>query len=182
MGKSKNRSFYGEKLKQAARLIMYKRGRMPGAKEWELKTALGTNYEQVLDQLNEILEDLGFEVKKIVDDESPAHSDDEDSRYVVVLRDKPSTGQAKMLGWRIDNLAGLAISISYIISKQGKASVDEIEDLLAQKFGKWKAMALLEIYTRSAYINEDESGLLSIGWRTKAEVDLKELMKLVAEI
>ncbi len=177
-----NRRLYSEKLKRAVKLLMYKRGRAPGAKEWELKARMGAEYEQVLEQLNEFLTDLGLEVKRIAKEKvSAASGDEEDARYIIVSKEKTTIDEARMLGWRIDNLAGLAITITYIISKQGKAPRKEIEDLLAHKFGKWKAMNLIEAYIRNAYIDGEELGFLSLGWRTKAEVDLRNLMKLVTE-
>ncbi len=179
---SLNRRFYGEKLERAVKLLMYRRGRMPGAKEWELKAHIGADYEKVIKQLNEILTDIGLEVKRIVtEDTSRTAGVEENARYIVVSKEKGTAEEAKMLGWRIDNLAGLAITVAYLISKQGKASRKEIEDLLSHKFGKWKAVNLIEAYIRNAYIVEGESELLSIGWRTKAEVDLKNLMKIMTK-
>ncbi|MEM2965276.1 MAG: hypothetical protein QXE22_07510, partial [Candidatus Bathyarchaeia archaeon] len=53
---------YPEKLKRAARLLLFKRGRKPGMKEWELKAELGKRYLDVLKDLNEILKELDLEV------------------------------------------------------------------------------------------------------------------------
>ena len=45
---NQGRSFYADKLKRAVHLLLFRRGRLPGAREWELKEKLGKNYEQVL--------------------------------------------------------------------------------------------------------------------------------------
>ncbi len=163
------RRFYGDRLKRAAHLLLFKRGRLPGAKSWELKSRVGEDYKEVLEQLNEILEAIDLEVKEVGEGEEGS------SRFFVVLKGTIKPVEAKMMGWRIDNLAGLAITIAYIISKQGKALRKEVEELLSEKLGRWKAMTLLDIYERSGYIAEEE-GLLSLGWRARAEVDLGRLM------
>jgi len=38
----------------------------------------------------------------------------------------------------------------------------------------------LNRFIRRGYLDEDDSGMLFIGWRTRAEVDLKKLMGIVA--
>jgi len=180
--------FYGDKLKRAAHLLLFRRGKMPGARDWELKTKLGRNYEEIVNQLNALLSDLDLEVRKIA--EEPVSSPmgvastsrgETETRFLVGLKGSLTLMEARMCGWRIDNLSALSIAISYLISKQGKASRKDIEKLLAYKFGRWRAMTLVDIFIRSGYLNEDETGLLSLGWRTRAEVDLKSLMTLVLE-
>jgi len=39
----------------------------------------------------------------------------------------------------------------------------------------------MDTFLRTGYLEEDEEGLLRLGWRTKAELDLQSLMMLVAE-
>ena len=83
------------------------------------------------------------------------------------------------MGWRIDDIAGLATTISYIISKKGKAPRDEVEDLLKSKLPGWRAEMNLNRYIKSGYIGEDEHNQLYLDWRTRAEVDQKELVDLL---
>jgi len=180
--------FYADKLKQAAHLLLFKRGKMPGAKDWELKMKLGRNYEEVVNQLNVLLGDLDLEVRKIVEESVSGPSGfpstgrgEAEARFLVGLKGSLTLREARMCGWRIDNLSALSVAISYLISKQGKASRKDVEKLLAYKFGRWRAMTLVDVFVRSGYLNEDETGLLSLGWRTRAEVDLKSLMTLVLE-
>ena len=52
---TETKSFYSDKLKRAVHLLLFRRGKIPGAKDWELKEKLGKNYEQVLEQLNQLL-------------------------------------------------------------------------------------------------------------------------------
>jgi hypothetical protein len=84
-----------------------------------------------------------------------------------------------MVGWRIDDLAGLAITISYIISKKGKATRKEIEELLREKLPGWKVGLNIDRYIRYGYLTEDESDQLYLDWRTRAEVDQKALIDLI---
>lgn len=168
-------------------LLLFRRGKIPGAREWEFKEKVGKNYQQVLAQLNELLSELDLEVKKVTEPRSDeistaeSHSTLEEARYFVALKGTLGVKEAKMIGWRIDNLAALSASIAYLVSKQGKAPREELEKLLAQKFGRWKAMTLADIFLRTGYLEEDDAGTMSLGWRTRAEIDLRALMTKMAE-
>jgi hypothetical protein len=84
-----------------------------------------------------------------------------------------------MIGWRIDDLAGLATTIAYVISKRGKAPRKEIEELLRDKLPGWKVGFNIDRYIRYGYLTQDESGQLYLDWRTRAEVDEKALIDLI---
>ena len=84
-----------------------------------------------------------------------------------------------MIGWRIDDLAGLAIAIAYIISKKGQAPRKEVEELLSEKLPGWKVGLNIDRYVRYGYLQEDDNELLYLDWRTRAEVDEKALINLL---
>jgi len=84
-----------------------------------------------------------------------------------------------MMGWRIDDIAGLAITITYIISKRGKVPREEVEKILKEKLPGWRAEANIDRYIRAGYISEDENGQLYLDCGTRAEVDEKTLISLV---
>jgi hypothetical protein len=182
-----SKSFYTDKLKRAIHLLMFRRGKMPGAREWELKEKLGKNYEQVLAQLNELLSELDLEIKKVSEPRSEEMSREisplsiDEARYFVTLKGTLGVKEAKMIGWRVDNLSALSASIAYLVSKQGKAPREDMERLLAHKFGRWKAVTLVDIFLRTGYLEEDDAGIMSLGWRTNSEVDLRQLMTKMAE-
>jgi hypothetical protein len=181
------KSFYSDKLKRAVHLLLFRRGKIPGAREWEFKEKVGKNYEQVLAQLNVLLSELDLEVKKVAEprmEETTAEAGRaglEEARYFVALKGTLGLKEAKMIGWRIDNLAALSASVAYLVSKQGKAGREDLEKLLAQKFGRWKALTLVDIFLRSGYLEEDDAGTMSLGWRTRSEIDLRALMTKMAE-
>jgi hypothetical protein len=81
-----------------------------------------------------------------------------------------------MVGWRIDDLAGLAIAISHIISNKGKAPRKEVEELLREKLPNWKVGLNIDRYIRYGYLTQDESEQLYLDWRTRAEVDQRALI------
>ncbi|MEM2122858.1 MAG: hypothetical protein QXE79_04395 [Candidatus Bathyarchaeia archaeon] len=163
---------FGEKIRKAVFLLMYRRGRMPGAKEWELKATLGKEYVKVLDRLNQILSELGLEVYKLPVGEG-------DIRYLIRAKDTMTRSQAKLCGWRIDNLAALAAAIADIVSKQGRSNRRDLEDLISRKIGRWRSLSLIDGFIKSGYLEEGEDGMISLGWRTLVEVDLKDLMTLI---
>jgi hypothetical protein len=178
-------SYYPERVKRAAHLLFFKRGRVPGARSWELKSGLGKEYLKVLAQLDEGLKDLDLEVKKVesqvLSDYKPGPEGEEESRYFVRLKGTLTPREARMTGWRIDNLAALAACLSLIVSKQGKSERKELEEVIGQKVGRWRALTLTDAFLHSGYLEEDEEGLLKLGWRTRAELDLESLMMLIAE-
>ncbi len=112
------------------------------------------------------MKDLDLEVKKVesqvLSDFKPGPDGEEESRYFVRLKGTLTPREARMTGWRIDNLAALAAC-------------------LGQKVGRWRALTLTDAFLRSGYIEEDEEGLVKLGWRTRAELDLESLMMLIAE-
>ena len=160
---------------------------MPGAKEWELKEKVGKNYEQVLAQLNTLLSELDLEIKRVTETSSSQAADAEtamhadEARYYVTLKGSLGLKEAKMIGWRIDNLAALSGAIAYLVAKQGKAPRDDVEKVIGQKYGRWKAATLVDVFLRSGYLEEDDAGVMAIGWRTKSEVNLPTLMTKMTE-
>ena len=178
-------TYYSERLKRAAHMLFFKRGKIPGARTWELRTGLGKGFSNVLSQLDESLKDLDLEVKKTEVDSltetGPSGDGGEDYRYFVRLRGTLTPKEARMSGWRIDNLAALAACLALVVSKQGKSDRKELETLVGHKAGRWRALTLMDTFLRTGYLEEDEEGMVKLGWRTKAEVDLQSLMVLVAE-
>ncbi len=181
--------FYSDKLKHAIHLLLFKRGKMPGAKEWELKASIGKNYKEVLKQVDALLAELDLEVKRVEPQQSqarqfgetPQAEYEEDARYLVTLRGTLTPKEARLSGWRIDNLAALTVAIAYVVTKQGKAPREEVEKLITEKAGRWKTLTLLDAFIRNGYLKEDEVGSLSLGWRANSEVNLRDLMTFLAE-
>ena len=154
-------------MKKAAQLLFFRSHYRPGIKEWELKKALGRDYKKIIEILNEELDKLGMEVKAI--------DGEENTRYLITLKDAKIE---KASGWRVDDVAMLAASIAYIVSRQGKASKNEIEQILKDKFPNWRITTTLDRFIRQGYLGEDEE-VLYIGWRTMAEVDRKTLLESI---
>jgi len=183
-GMSKRKGFYASKIKRAVHLLFFRRRLKPGVKGWELHRTLGSDYPKVLSLLDDYLEKLDLQVKTVPENEkSPAEKlsleELDKARFYVTLRGELTPKESRMIGWRIDDLAGLAVTISYIISKKGQASRSEVEKLLSQKLPSWKASVNIDRYIRYGYIQEDERQQLYLDWRTRAEVDQKALVDLL---
>ena len=74
-------------------MLFFKRGRVPGARSWELRTGLGKGYTKILEQLDENLKDLDLEVKKVEpqnqsDFKQGPEAGEEESRYFVRLKER----------------------------------------------------------------------------------------------
>jgi len=183
---SKRKATYAAKLKRATHLLFFKRHAKPGVKGWELRKALGSDYPKVLKIMDDYLKNLDLEVKTVFEEgkqtEKPSLEQLDRARFYVALRGELVPKEAKMIGWRIDDFAGLAIAIAHIISKKGKAPREEVEELLREKLPGWKVGLNIERYIRYGYLTQDDSGQLYLDWRTRAEVDQKALIDLILSV
>jgi len=181
--KLKKKAHYARQLKRAAHLLFYRRHKKPGVKGWELRRRLGADYPKVLNLFDSYLERLDLQVKTIFEEEKPGEKPTleqlDKARFYVTLRGGLTPKETKMMGWRIDDIAGLATAISYIISKKGRAPREEVEDLLRLKLPGWRVDINMNRYIRSGYLAEDENKQLYLDWRTRAEIDQKTLMDLL---
>ena len=163
-------------------MLFYKRHKKPGVKGWELHKALGSDYAKVLDLLDDYLKPLDLKVKIIFEEEKtpekPTVEELDKARFYIALRGDLQT-KDKLMGWRIDDLAGLAITISYVISKKGQVQRKDVEKLLSEKLPNWKIGLNIERYIRYGYLGQDDNGLLFLDWRTRAEVDQKALITMI---
>jgi hypothetical protein len=159
-----------EKLVRAIQLLLFKHHQEPGAKAWELKKALGRDYEQVMQILDQELGKLGLEVRRV--------SDGTTDRYYIRLK-RIAITETRTFGWRIDDLAMLTVALAHLLTKQGKAPLREVEQILKQKFPKWRVESTLDRFIRRGYLSADEEGQLYVGWRTRAEIDQRALLGLL---
>ena len=178
---AKRKGLYAGKVKKATQMLFYKRHAKPGVKGWELHKALGNDYPKVLDVLDDYLKPLDLQVKTVFEEEKtpekPTIDELDKARFFVTLRDVAT--KDKLMGWRIDDLAGLAITISYIISKKGQSARKDIENLLSEKMPNWKVGLNIDRYIRHGYLMQDDNGQLFLDWRTRAEVDQKKLIDIL---
>lgn len=158
-----------DKIERAAQLILFKRHREPGAKDWELKKVLGKKYDEIVDMLNQELEKIGLTVQKIGEDE------DGPTRYYATMKGHPRLSD-RTFGWRIDDMASLTIALSYIQAKRGKAPIEEVKELLKEKLPKWRVDRNLNKFTKMGYLSDDD-GMLSMDWRAEAEIDQKKMLE-----
>jgi hypothetical protein len=183
-GLRKKKGVYASKMKRATHMLFYKRHQKPGVKGWELHKALGADYPKVLDILNDYLKSLDLQVKTVFEEgktpaAKPSLEELDKARFYVTLRGELTPKEPKMMGWRIDDLAGLAVTISYIISKKGQAPHKDVEELLSEKLPGWKVGLNIDRYIRYGYLQQDDNEQLYLDWRTRAEVDEKALIDLL---
>jgi hypothetical protein len=179
---TKKKVIYSGKVKKASQMLFYKRHQKPGVKGWELHKALGADYAKVLDILDDYLKPLDLQVKTVFEEEKapekPTLDQLDKARYFIVLRNNLMT-KDKLSGWRLDDLAGLAITISFIISHKGQVQRKESEELLAEKMPNWKVGLNIDRYIKNGYLMEDDKKQLYLDWRTRAEVDQKALINML---
>lgn len=178
---SKKKGVYGSKVKRATQMLFYKRHLKPGVKGWELHKALGSDYPKVLGVLDDYLKPLDLQVKTVFEEEKtpekPTLEQLDKARFFVAL--SGGLSRDKLMGWRVDDLAGLSITISYIISKKGQTARKDVEKLLAEKMPNWRIGLNIDRYIRYGYLMQDEKEQLFLDWRTRAEVDEKALIGML---
>lgn len=161
-------------------MLFYRRHQKPGVKGWELRRVLGSDYPKVLEILDDYLKSLDLQVKTVFEEgkaptRKPSLEELDKARFYITLRGELTPKEAKMIGWRIDDLAGLAVVIAYIISKKGQAPRKDVEALLSEKLPGWKVGLNIDRYIRYGYLQQDDKEQLYLDWRTLAEVDEKAL-------
>jgi len=167
------------KLMIAATMLFFKSHRSPGVRGWELKNRLGKNYMKVLELLNHKLNELGLQIKTVFEDES--NQDLDRARFYITLTHSLTMSDLVTSDYRIDEVAALAITLSLIFSRGGKTSLRDVLEVLETKFPKWKAETYIERAIRRGYINKTEDDILTVGWRTRVELDQRELLKAILE-
>lgn len=179
---SKSQQLYQRKLKDAVHLLFFTHHKLPGVRGWELRKELGSDWQNILEVLDKQLQPLDLKVTQVLDDPDivdPTSSQLQDARYYITMRGTVAQKTAKTIGWRIDDIAGLAVSVAYIISKQGKAPRQEVERVLEEKLPGWRVKLNIDRYINQGYLGENEQGILFLDWRARAEVDSKKLVDLV---
>jgi hypothetical protein len=173
---------YARKLKGAVHLLFFQHHRLPGVRGWELRQELGPDWQNVLDVLDKQLQPLDLQVTRVLDDVNivdPDQTQLADARFYITMRSGTDQKAAKTIGWRVDDIAGLAVSLAFIISKQGKALRIDVEKLLQEKLPGWRVKMSIDRYIQQGYLGEDEKGVLYLDWRSRAEVDQKQLVDLI---
>ncbi len=184
MSVGKRKGIYAAKMKQAVHLLFFRRHKKPGVKGWELRKSIGSDYPKVLELLDGYLKSLDLQVKTVFEGEQtekPNLDELDKARFYVVLRDRIQPTEAKLIGWRIDDLAGLAITIAFIISKKGQASRRDVENLLNEKLPGWKVGLNIDRYIHYGYLQQNNEQLY-LDWRTLAEIDQKALIDALLKI
>ena len=179
---SKSQQLYHRKMKDAVHLLFFTHHKLPGVRGWELRKELGSDWENVLEVLDKQLQPLDLKVTQVLDDPDivePTNAQLQDARYYITMRGTVDQKTAKTIGWRIDDIAGLAVSVAYIISKQGKAPRNDVERVLEEKLPGWRVKLNVDRYVNKGYLGEDEQGILYLDWRSRAEIDSKKLVDLV---
>lgn len=183
MSSSEEAALYAKKVKRAAQLLFFQRHRLPGAKGWELRRALGMNYMKVVELLNVHLEPLDLQVKVVFEEgeppEKPSHEQLQRARFLLTLKSPMAAADALLSGWRIDDVAALAVTVAYILSKQGKARQADVERILEEKLPRRVVQYDIERFIRRGYIGRDENRMLYLDWRSRAEIDQRILLNLL---
>jgi len=175
---------YSRKIKEAVHLLFFKRHQLPGSRGYELRQELGMEYPDVLEALDTYLKELDLKVTRVFDEPEmdyaePTREQLSEARYYITLRGTMEPKTAKTSGWRIDDIAGLAVAVAYLISKQGRAARTDLEKVLSEKLQGWRVDVNLGRYVREGYLGEDDHGNLYLDWRSRAEIDQKQLVSLI---
>ena len=170
------------KIGRAFQMLALQKHRYPGVKGWELRKVLGKDYNKYIEILNTEIARLGLVVKTVFADVKANEEESKDldaARFFIIFKDPLSGSETGTLGLKIDDIAILAVSIAYLTPRQGKVRRKDLEQILREKFPKWKVQLNLDRFISRGYLVEEEGDLLLIGWRAKAEIDQKTLLSLI---
>ena len=174
---------YSRKVKDAVHLLFFKHHRLPGVRGWELRQELGPDWLDVVEVLDKQLKPLDLKVTRVLDDPDiaaePTRAQLADARFYITMAGTVDQKMAKTIGWRIDDIAGLAVTVAFLISKQGKSPRVDVERALAEKLPGWRTKMNVDRYIEQGYLGEDDRGNLHLDWRSRAEIDQKQLVDLV---
>ena len=179
---SKTQQQYMRKIKDAVHLLFFTHHKLPGVRGWELRKELGSDWQNVLEVLDKQLQPLDLQVTQVLEEPDivePTNAQLQEARFYITMRGTVDQKTAKTIGWRIDDIAGLAVSVAYIISKQGKAPRQDVERILQEKLPGGRVKLNIDRYINQGYLGEDDQGILFLDWRSRAEVDSKKLVDLV---
>jgi len=179
---TKTERAYARKVKDAVQLLFFTHHMLPGVRGWELRKELGSDWRNILDVLDKQIKPLDLQVTQAFDEPDivePTSTQLQDARYYITLRGTVDQKAAKTIGWRIDDIAGLAVSVAYLISKQGKAPRVDVERVLEEKLPGWRVKLNVDRYIHQGYLGVDEQGVMYLDWRSRAEIDNKKLVDLV---
>ncbi len=179
---SRTDAVYQRKLKDAVHLLFFTHHKLPGVRGWELRKELGTEWQNIVEVLDKQLQPLDLKVTRVLEEPDiiePTGAQLQDARFYITMRGTVDQKTAKTIGWRIDDIAGLAVSVAYIISKQGKVPRQDIERVLSEKLPGWRVKLNIDRYIQQGYLGEDDQGVMFLNWRARAEIDSKKLVDLV---
>ncbi len=179
---SRTDAVYQRKLKDAVHLLFFTHHKLPGVRGWELRKELGTDWLNIVEVLDKQLRPLDLKVTRVLEEPDliePSNAQLQDARFYITMRGTVDQKTAKTIGWRIDDIAGLAVSVAYIISKQGKVPRQDIERVLSEKLPGWRVKLNIDRYIQQGYLGEDDQNVLFLNWRARAEIDSKKLVDLV---
>ncbi len=172
-----------QKVRRAVRLLLFQRHRSPGVRGWELRKCLGKDYVKIIELTRRHLDELGLDIKVVYEQaEEPTKPTEEQlerARFYVVAKEAITATEAQLSGWRVDELAMLAVALAYIHSKHGKVPRAEVEQLLKEKFPEWAVGMTLDRFIRRGYLMQDEQDMLYTGWKARAEIDSRLLLRQV---
>ncbi|RLG64029.1 hypothetical protein DRO02_04420 [archaeon] len=154
--------------------LLFRRHRKPGCSESELREIVGDDFKNILKIVDSNLSLLGLQVKSM---KSPVTGR---KYYYVTFRRELSPREFRLSGWRIDDVAMLVATIGYIVANGGKAHIDDVKKFLREKFSGVRVDMSIGRFIREGYIAEEEN-ILTLDWRTYAEIDVDKLVKLLVE-
>jgi hypothetical protein len=186
MGKrvEKRRATLYEKMKKALHLILIQRRSIPGATGYELKKFIGRKYLYIIKLLNSELDSFGLMVKIVLpqdikDPKNPSEDDYLRAHYYIVSKE-PILGLNMKGSFNIEELACLSACIVQILARSNNANFNELKELLESKVGKIKASRYIEKFRKLGYLEINNEGIVKLGWRTMAEINIENLLKFLA--
>ena len=181
---NKRKATLFEKMNRALHLLLVQRKSIPGATGYELKKFVGRKYLYIIRLLNSELESFGLRVKIVLPEDTQDQNNPTEEEYLraryYIVSNEPLLSLNPKGSFNIEELGCLSATLIFILAKSDKANLKELETLLENKVTRSKSRRMIEKFRRLGYIEIDKDDIVKLGWRSKAELDIERLMKLLA--
>lgn len=149
-------------------MVLYRSGRKPGASITELRREFGDRLEELVDELNGKLAELGLKLHLL-----------KDEKIAVVAPSEP-IGDLKLSPLDSNAVACLGILVGLFAAGRGVIEKSDFLEIASRKVGEAEAKICLGELAREGYVRV-QGDRIQLSWRTFLEIDVEKLTESLAK-
>jgi len=148
-------------------MVLYRSGRKPGASIAELRKEFGDRLEELVEELNEKLAELGLRLHLL-----------EEEGLAVIAPSEP-VGDIKLSPLDSNAVACLGILVGLFTAGRGVVKRSEFLEVASRKVGEAEAKICLGELAREGYVKV-KGDEIQLSWRAFFELDVEKLAESLA--